>query len=188
MATLLTKDAHLNHPIIRLFILIDKIFAATIETMLILFLMAMVLLIASQVLLRNFFNSGISWADVAARNMVMWVAFLGAMLATRTRQHVAIDILTRFLPRIPRNIVRIALDAFSCVVTLLLARTALAFVLEERSMGGMLFTNIPTWVVQTIIPFGFAMISIEYAIGIGLDVWRIATGGTRDFEAGKGRG
>ncbi len=133
----------------------------------------MVILGAAQVLLRDFFGGGLSWSDVAARNMVLWVAFLGAILATRKRQHIAIDAVTRFIPHAPRNIVRIFIDAFSCVVAFLLARAAYMFVLQERLLGDVAFAEVPTWVVQLIIPFGFAMISLEYAIGIFLDLWRI---------------
>lgn len=174
--------------LISFFVWIDRVFAAAVDLLLVGFLVAMVGLVAAQVVLRNLFESGISWADVAARHMVLWVAFLGAMLATRGRSHVAIDVLTRFLPRVPRNAVRIGLDAFSCAAALLLARAALGFVLGERAAGAMLFEGMPVWIVQSIIPFGFAMIALEYAIGIGLDIWRIATAGTRGFEAGKGRG
>ncbi len=167
---------------------IDRIFASVCEALLVILLLTMVGLVAAQVVLRNLFGSGIDWADLAARNMVLWVAFLGAMLATRSRSHVAIDILTRFLPRVPRNALRIALDAFSCGIAFLLARAALAFVMDERAAGGMLFAWMPVWIAMTIIPFGFAMIALEYAIGIGLDIHRIATTGTKDFEAGRGRG
>jgi TRAP-type C4-dicarboxylate transport system permease small subunit len=174
--------------IVSFLVWIDRIFAAIVEALLVVFLLAMVAIVAAQVVLRNVFGSGIDWADIAARNMVLWVALLGAMLATRSRSHVAIDILTRFLPRVPRNALRVALDAFSCGVAFLLARAALAFVMDERAMGGVLFEGMPTWAAMAIIPFGFAMISLEYAIGIGLDIHRIATTGTKDFEAGRGRG
>ncbi|MFH0798992.1 MAG: TRAP transporter small permease [Pseudomonadota bacterium] len=172
--------------LINFFVFVDRAFAATVDFMLIVMLLSMVGLIASQVLLRNLFGGGIQWADVAARHMVLWVALLGAMLATRSRQHVAIDVLTRFIPRTPRNVIRIVIDAFASVVAFLLARTALYFVLGERAMGGTLFANVPAWAVETIIPFGFAMISLEYAIGIGLDIWRIAQGDA-GHVAGRGR-
>lgn len=175
------------HPIVSFFIFIDKVFARVVESLIIFALISMTLLVASQIVLRNFFNSGIDWADVAARHTVLWVAFMGAMLATRSRQHIAIDVLTRFIPRTPRNAVRIVLDAFSCVVALLLAHASLNFVIEERAMGSILFADVPTWIVQTIIPFGFAMISLEYAIGIGLDIWRLAHGSSGQYVAGRGR-
>lgn len=172
--------------ILNFFVAVDSIFATITQTLLIAILLFMMFLVASQVVLRNVFYSGISWADVAARHMVLWVAFLGAMLATRSRQHIAIDIITRFIPRVPRNALRIFLDAFACFVAFILAKSSLYFVLEERAMGSMLMLNIPTWVAQAVIPFGFAMISLEYAIGIGLDIYRIATH-KPDFVAGRGR-
>lgn len=152
---------------------LDKLFAAAVRTVLVVILLAMVALGALQVFLRDIFASGISWSDAAVRNMVLWVAFLGAILATRKRQHIAIDAVTRFIPRAPRNIVRIFLDAFSCVIALLLARASYMFVLSERTMGSTAFAEVPMWIVQTIIPFGFAVISMEYAIGVCLDVYRL---------------
>ncbi|HPM41256.1 MAG TPA: TRAP transporter small permease [bacterium] len=174
--------------IINFLVWVDRLFAASVEALLIVFILGMVALVASQVVLRNFFDSGIDWADLAARNMVLWVAFLGAMLATRSRSHIAIDVLTRFMPRVPRNALRVVLDAFSCGISLLLAHAALAFVMDEKAGGALLFEGMPVWAAMCIIPFGFAMISLEYAIGIGLDIWRIFKSGSAGFEAGRGRG
>lgn len=173
--------------IVTLLSFVDRAFAAAVNAMLIAVLVAMVLLVASQVVLRNFFGSGIDWGDVAARHMVLWVAFLGAMLATRSRQHINIDMLTRFIPNTPKNAVLIALDAFSCAICVMLAKASLAFAIGERELGGELFLGIPAWAVQMIMPFGFAMMAIEYAIGIGLDIYRICIG-TAGHVAGKGRG
>ena len=167
---------------------IDRIFAKVLTALLIIILLTMVGFVVTQVILRNIFYSGIFWADVAARNMVLWIAFLGAMLATRNRQHIAIDVITRIIPKRPRNMVRILLDMLSCVVAMLLAKAALAFVLEERAMGTELFIGIPTWVAQVVIPFGFAMIALEYAIGVGLDIYRIYKIGSHNHVAGRGRG
>lgn len=172
--------------ILNFFSSVDRVFARIVESLLIAILLTMTSLVTLQVVLRNFFSSGIQWGDVAARHAVLWVAFLGAMLATRSRQHIAIDVLTRFIPRTPRNVVRIVLDAMACVVSVLLARAAFLFVLDERAMGTELFLGVPNWIAEAIIPFGFAMIAIEYAIGIGLDIYRIVTN-VPGHVAGKGR-
>lgn len=161
------------NPFISLLVFIDRAFARAVRMILVGILLLMVVLGASQVFLRDLFSGGLTWSDVAARNMVLWVAFLGAILATRKRQHIAIDVMTRFIPDAPRNVVRIFLDAFSCVVAYYLARASYMFVLSEKEMGGAAFASVPTWWVQTIIPFGFAVISIEYAIGVLLDIWRL---------------
>lgn len=164
---------------------IDLIFARIVEVLLIVLLLTMMFLVAGQVVLRNVFSTGISWADVASKHMVLWCAFLGAMLATRSRQHIAIDALTRLFPRRTRNGIRIFLDLLASFIALLLAKAGLAFVLDERAMGTELVSGFPSWIAQTIIPFGFAMISLEYAIGVVLDVWRIYKDSSH--VAGKGR-
>lgn len=165
---------------------VDRAFAAVVRTLLIAILLAMVAFVVLQVVLRNVFDSGISWADVAARHMVLWITFLGAMLATRSRQHISIDALTRAIPKRARNSVRIVLDALACAISLFLAKAALAFVISEKTMGVELFIGIPTWIAECIIPFGFMMIAVEYAIGICLDIYRIATEGEKHI-AGRGR-
>lgn len=164
---------------------IDLGFARIIEILLITLLLAMMFLVTGQVILRNVFSSGISGVDVISRHMVLWIAFLGAMLATRSRQHIAIDALTRLIPSRARNSLRIVLDLLAAYVAFLLAKASYAFVLDERAMGTILFGDVPTWITQTIIPFGFAMISVEYIIGIGLDIYRIYK--DSNHVAGRGR-
>lgn len=164
---------------------IDLTFARIVELLLIVLLLVMMFLVAGQVILRNVFSSGISWADIASKHMVLWVAFLGAMLATRGRQHIAIDALTRLFPRKTRNSIRIVLDLLAAYIAFVLAKAAYAFVIDERAMGTMLFDDFPVWIAQIIIPFGFAMISLEYLIGVGLDVWRIYKDSSH--VAGRGR-
>lgn len=172
--------------IVNFFIFVDRTFARLVNAMLIVTLFSMVVLTIAQVVLRNFFNSGIAWGDIVARHMVLWVAFLGAMLATRIRQHLTIDAVSRLIPRRPRNVLRVFLDALACVVSLFLAMAALEFALDERVMGAELFIGIPVWIAEAIIPFGFFVISIEYAIGIALDFWRLVTN-EPGHVAGRGR-
>ena len=172
---------------IRFFQFIDRAFAKIVEVLLMVIILAMVFLVASQVLFRNVFSSGITWGDIISRHMVLWVAFLGAMLATRSREHIAIDAITRLFHRRTRNFIRIGLDVLASAVSFLLARASYFFVLSEREAGTTLVSDIPTWIVQVIIPFGFAMISLEYAIGVGLDIWRIVKNGDSNYVAGKGR-
>ena len=175
------------HRLLALFKSIDLAFARIIEVLLMVIILAMVFLVASQVLFRNVFSSGITWADIISRHMVLWVAFLGAMLATRSREHIAIDAITRLFHWRTRNFIRIGLDVLASAVSFLLARASYFFVLSEREAGTILTSDIPTWIVQVIIPFGFAMISLEYAIGVGLDIWRIVKNGNSNYVAGKGR-
>lgn len=168
---------------------IDRTFAKMVETLLVLTLLATVVITFLQVILRNFFNTGLPWAEIGGRNAVLWIAFLGAMLATRAREHLSIDALTKLLPRKPRNALRVFLDIFAALVCALLAKASLTFVMDEKAMGTVLFLSVKSWMVQSIIPFGFAMMSVEYCIGVFLDIYRIfdPSVGKRDPTKGGGR-
>lgn len=74
----------------------------------VLVLLFMVLMAGFQALVRNLTRFDISWAndmltdmewaDTALRRSTMWLAFLGASLATYSRKHIGIDILLRIAP------------------------------------------------------------------------------------------
>lgn len=89
--------------------LIDRVLTAVVTVVLICAFSIMLGLAVLQVFLRDTFHTSIGWGDVAARQLVIWVGFLGAYLATRSNKHFHIDVLTRFLG--PR--VRLWFDAFS---------------------------------------------------------------------------
>lgn len=166
---------------------VDRLFVKTLRFLTIVFVLGMGGLVFLQVVLRDVFDTGILGAETASRHMVLWIAFLGAMLGTQAREHISIDIIARALSGRARNILRIFLDGVACLVAWTLARAAYTFVLDERAMGGMLFDGIPTWWAQTIIPFGFAMIALEYAVGVILDVWKIFALGDQSHTAGEWR-
>ena len=46
-----------------------------------------------QIILRDFFNIGLTWGDPLLRTLVLWVGMLGAMIASRTENHISIDCL-----------------------------------------------------------------------------------------------
>jgi tripartite ATP-independent transporter DctM subunit len=86
-----------------------------------LLLSSMVLLATTQILLRNGFSSGISWADPALRLSVLWIAMLGAMAASREGHHIHIDVLSRYLPDRAKGISKFITDSFSALICAVLA-------------------------------------------------------------------
>ena len=77
---------------------LEKVGRAGEDAVLVIILTAMILLAASQIVLRNFFNFGFIWADEMLRMLVLWIAVAGAVAASRTDKHINISILDRFLP------------------------------------------------------------------------------------------
>jgi TRAP-type C4-dicarboxylate transport system permease small subunit len=51
--------------------------------LLVLLLLAMISLAFAQIVLRNGFDGGIIWADSLLRIMVLWIALIGAVVASQ---------------------------------------------------------------------------------------------------------
>jgi TRAP-type transport system small permease protein len=57
-----------------------------------------VVLVFANVFLRYAFNSGITVADELSRWCLVWITFIGAVVALRERQHLGMDFVVRALP------------------------------------------------------------------------------------------
>jgi TRAP-type C4-dicarboxylate transport system permease small subunit len=61
-------------------------------------LAAMVVLVFTNVVLRYAFNSGIATSEELSRWLLVWLTFLGAIVALRQHAHLGVDTLVRALP------------------------------------------------------------------------------------------
>ena len=143
---------------------LDRFFYRIEYGLLVVFLGSMVLLAFMQVVLRNFFGTGVVWADTVVRHLVLFCGFVGAALATREDRHISIDALTRFLSTRTRRIVMIFTSTFAAIVCYYLAAAAWSYVLEERNYGGELVLGIQTWVALLIIPIGYFLIAFHFIV------------------------
>jgi len=122
----------------------------------------MILLSFSQVILRNFFQHGILWADIFLRQLVLWVGFLGASLAVCKDKHICIDFLPNVLPHQWKPKLRIITHLATSIISAILAWSAWRFLQFEMEGDSVLFLDIPVWLFQTILPYSFAVISIRF--------------------------
>lgn len=127
------------------------------------FLMAMIFLAFMQVLLRNFFHTGITWADPIVRHLVLWVGFIGASVATKEDGHLAMDLVSRFLPEKVKKSSAFFVQGISALVCTLLTIAAFKFVLGEKESEAMLVPGIPSYWAVVIIPLGFYFMSVRFA-------------------------
>jgi TRAP-type C4-dicarboxylate transport system permease small subunit len=135
------------------------------DLLLALLLTAMVLLATGQILLRNLWDDAFAWGDPALRLLVLWLTLLGAMAATRDRNHIRIDLLTRYLPATFARMAQRLTDAFTALVCGLLAWHAGRFVIFEYEAGSRFLDLLPIWPFQLIMPLGFAVIALRLLIG-----------------------
>ncbi|MGD8908324.1 MAG: TRAP transporter small permease [Chromatiales bacterium] len=132
------------------------------EGLLVLILSAMILLATWQILMRNLFDSGLFWADPALRMMVLWLALLGAIAATRDDRHIRIDILSSFLGVRVKAWVHAFNDLFSSLICGLIAWHGGRLVYFEWQDGTQLFGSLPTWLGESIIPLGFGIMALRF--------------------------
>lgn len=133
------------------------------DALLSVFLTVMVLMVLSQIVLRYAFQTGIPGGDSLVRHLVIWIAFFGASIAARSGAHVKIDVLTRILPVSWHRWLVGLTDLFSFGVCALLVYASAQFVrIEYQSQGISVFMEVPVWIMEIIIPFGYAIIGIRF--------------------------
>jgi TRAP-type C4-dicarboxylate transport system permease small subunit len=138
-----------------------------IETALITILLTLMILMAfSQIVLRNFFATGIDWGDALVRYLVVWVAFIGAAIATREGKHITIDLLSRWLTGTGSIAIQALACFFSAVICGLLTLAAIRFIWFEAQMGGTAFFKLPIWVPELIMPVTFGLMTLRFTIGM----------------------
>jgi C4-dicarboxylate transporter DctQ subunit len=134
------------------------------DGLLVLMLATMVLLAVAQIVWRNFFGAGISWADPFLRTLVLWVALSGAVIASRTDNHIRIDFFTRYIPKAHCAALQRLVFLFSAGICALIAWHGARFVSSEYDYGTIAFAGIPAWVTELIIPIGFFLMAFRYVL------------------------
>ena len=112
-----------------------------------------------QIVLRNFFQRGIIWADPLMRHIVLWIGCLGGALATSKMRHIGIDVLTRFLPKRAKAVRDRVVYLATSVAAAVLGIAALKLVVDEKSFGEKAFLGVETWILQAILPVAFLLVA-----------------------------
>lgn len=111
-----------------------------------------------QILLRNVFQSGWSWAGDLLGMALLWLTMLGALAATGLGRHLSIDLAAALLPRRWSIGLARTIFLFFAVICGLLAWTYFQLLLAQKPYGGMLrLFNFLT------IPVVFCLMAIHFA-------------------------
>jgi len=146
---------------------IENILGFIENALLVIFLTVTVVMAFLQVILREFWSTGIIWADVFLRHLVLWIGFFGAALAAKESRHFSIDIITKRLPSILRRIVQVLLNLGAAVVCYFLYQAGVSFVSDEIKYNTQpLFTflgkSVMAYDFEIVIPIGFGLIGIHF--------------------------
>lgn len=141
-------------------------FLARVEDgILVVLLVSMILLSFLQIILRNFFETGLIWIDPLVRQILLWLTLAGAMVATREKNHITVDLISRFLPpgRI-KSATGFICHLFAAIVcTLLTYSTYHVFNMEfDDPRGGYIITGLPLWSSLLTMPVAFSVMTVRF--------------------------
>lgn len=116
---------------------------------------------------RGLFGRSNLWTDEMSRVLLIVMTYISAIGLTRDGAHVRVELLIAMLPAKART----AIDMLSDLLCLIFAVSAtwLGYkYVQESALFGISFAHsnlpFPLWVAQSVIPFGFAMISLRLAL------------------------
>jgi len=133
-------------------------------TLVVLSVVLMMVTAFAQIVLRNVMGVGLSWSEPFVRYLVLWVGFIGASLATREGRHITIEVfMVRSSARGRRYLAAVS-QLCALVVCALMAWAAVKFVHDDAQIGHRTFLDLPTWVLETIIPAAFAVMSLRFLL------------------------
>lgn len=132
--------------------------------LLVVLLAAMVLLAAAQIVLRNSMNMNIAGSDQLLRLLVLWVAFMGAVAASREGKHIHVDAVVRWLPGRAHALARAVTDLFTLGVCAVLAYESARYLMNSYAAEEIAFAGVPVWIAASVLPLAFGLIGLRYGL------------------------
>ena len=133
-----------------------KLLTKVLNGILAILLALMVIIVFSNVIGRYFLGSSLAWSEEISRFLFIWLVFFGAILAYINDEHLALDILTKVLPK--------KVSQFIAVIADLLVLYALSLI----AIGGYRITmENMTWLSPAAsIPYGYVYIVVPFTCSI----------------------
>ena len=138
------------------------------NALLVLLLCAMMLLAVGQIVLRIFFNSGLIWVDELLKILVLWIALVASVAASRSRRHLRIDVLSRYVPERYARAPGVIVDAFAACMCGLIAWYSAEYVL--LSLGDTVLLDTPAWLAHGVLPVAFLLMCYRFTLHFSVGV------------------
>jgi len=132
------------------------------DWLLISMLATMVILAVTQIVYRNFSGGGVAWIDPLLRMLVLWVALSGAVIASRTDNHIRIDFFAKYISGKYYIYIKRVVHAYCVVICAVIAWYSIKFVQMDYEYETVAFAGIPAWITELIIPVAFGLMALRY--------------------------
>lgn len=147
------------------------------EVLVVVAMVAMVVMVFGNVVLRYGFNSGITVSDEMSRYCFVWLTYIGAMIAMREKGHLGVDTLVKHLPVGGKKACLFVSEALMLWCNVL-------FFIGTWKMHGLQVSNVsPVVGISMIWVYGIGYVVAVVMALFNLDVlWRLVTGRIADDE------
>lgn len=136
--------------------------------------------VCSEIVMRYFFDSPIIWVIEVSEYCLLFLTFLGAGWVLKNRDHISVDIVTRYFKGKTRACIGIVGSLAGVFVSCILVRYGVSVTWEYFLSGSFRPTSleIPTYLILWVIPFGSFLLLIEFIKSIIKNVkgWRYSQG------------
>ena len=119
---------------------------------------ALAVVVFLQFFTRYVLNDSLAWTEEIARYLLIAVTFVGAVIGVRKRDHVAVELAFRYLPKRAGHVINLAIDALSCAAFFLFAFLTARLALRTKQM--MVSIDVPKSVVYWLVCASFAAMGV----------------------------
>jgi TRAP-type C4-dicarboxylate transport system permease small subunit len=129
-----------------------------------LILLAMVVVVTADIVLRNSTGGGFAWANEVSEYALYLMTLLTAPWLLRRGQHVRLDVILTLVPPRVAWLMEAAGDALGFCVSVVLVRYGLAMTADSARLGAITIKNLvfPEWWLLAPLPATFALLAIEF--------------------------
>jgi tripartite ATP-independent transporter DctM subunit len=99
------------------------------------------------------------------QQLVLWLAFLGGLVATREQRHLSLSTAELFGHGRVRRVGRVLAAAVSAATVGILTYAAIGLVLANREEGRTLMGGVPVWALELVMPASLALMTLRFAWG-----------------------
>jgi len=110
----------------------------------------------SNVVGRYLFNSPIPWAEEFARYAFIWLVFFGAVVCTKQKRHIVVDVLVLFLPKRMQSLFHLVVDV--AVLGLMAVIIYYGLILTASATQPTATLGVPRSLVYAAVPMSAALI------------------------------
>lgn len=120
------------------------------------------------------------WADELIKIIVLWLAMVGSIAASRDDKHIRIDLISHVLSGPVVVWSRAIVDLFAAAVCAVIAWQAWRLIREEMGWGDTALVDIPIWILHVIVPAAFVLISYRFLVKVAKEIHSISSGSAQD--------